>query len=187
MSRRAVVSAVLALVSAGGLAACKKASSSKTPEGAPAAKGGSPDGTAARGAPEGGGPGAPGGAVAGGGAPATGGPDDQYQLETAAVTGAPGAEAVARVVIHPAKGFHMNKDYPTKLTVELPAGVTTGKTVLEKADAETFDDNQLAFAVKLTAAAAGDYSIPATLRFAVCTESTCNPKKQTIALALKAQ
>ena len=58
---------------------------------------------------------------------------------------------------------------------------------LEDRDAEAFDDNQLAFAVKLTAASAGDYSIPGTLKFAVCTESTCNPKKHAIALALKAQ
>ncbi|MBK9037159.1 MAG: hypothetical protein IPL61_38930 [Myxococcales bacterium] len=91
------------------------------------------------------------------------------------------------MVVRPGKGFHMNKDYPTKLSLELPAGVSSAKAVLEPADAEAFDDTQLAFSIKLTPAAAGDYSIPGTLKFAVCTDSTCNPKKQTIALSLKAQ
>ena len=176
MRRLAVAAVLLAVV------ACKKADSTK------------PSGASPSGAPPvatGGERGAPGGAIKGGGvgaAPAApGAPDDQYQVEAAAVSGAPGAETVARIVVRPGKGFHMNKDYPTKLSLELPAGVTSVKPVLEPADAEAFDDNQLAFAVKLTAASAGDYSIPGTLKFAVCTESTCNPKKHAIALALKAQ
>lgn len=179
MRRLAVAAVLLAVV------ACKKADSTK-PSGAP------PGGTAAMaGGGDRGASGGPSGAIKGGGegaGPATpGGPDEQYQVEAVAVTGAPGAETVAHVVVRPGKGFHMNKDYPTKLSLELPAGVTAAKPVLEPADAEAFDDTQLAFAVKLTAANAGDYSIPGTLKFAVCTESTCNPKKHAIALALKAQ
>ncbi len=177
MRRVALAAVLLAVV------ACKKADSTK-PSGSP------PGGNRAA-ATGGGDRGAPGGAIKGGaeggGPAAPNAPDDQYQVEAVAVTGAPGAETVARVVVRPGKGFHMNKDYPTKLSLELPAGVTSAKAVLEPADAEAFDDNQLAFAVKLTPASAGDYSIPGTLKFAVCTESTCNPKKHAIALALKAQ
>jgi hypothetical protein len=169
MRRLAVAAVLLAVV------ACKKADSTK-PSGSP------PGGTA----PAGGDRGAIKGGVEGAGPATPSGPDDQYQVEAVAVAGAPGAETVARVVVRPGKGFHMNKDYPTKLSLELPAGVTAAKPVLEPADAEAFDDNQLAFAVKLTAASAGDYSIPGMLKFAVCTESTCNPKKHAIALALTA-
>lgn len=146
---------------------------------------------AAKGAPAAGGViGGPRGAALEGAAPADqapGAPDDSFQVETAAVAGAAGGESVARVVVTPGKGFHMNKDYPTKLTLELPSGVTSPKAILEPADAEAFTENQLAFAVKLTAAAKGDYTIPGTLKFAVCTESTCNPKKQAIALSLKTE
>jgi len=115
------------------------------------------------------------------------GPDDSYTLQTAEVSGVAGGEQVARVVVTPSKGFHINKDYPTKLTLQLPEGVTSPKLVLEPGDAERFTDTQLTFAVKLTAVGKGDYAIPATLKFAVCTDSTCNPKKQSIALAIKAQ
>jgi|JI10StandDraft_1071094.scaffolds.fasta_scaffold25328_4 hypothetical protein len=182
---------LLALLAA---AACSKSNKSGAAGGAPpvdtapgtAGKGGGADGAggAARGGP------AEGGAAVGGPgaekviAPGT---DPEFAVEATPVSGAPGAEVVARVVVRPGKGFHMNKDYPTKLTLEVPAGVATAKPVLLPADAEAFDDNQLAFAVKLTPAAAGDYSVPATLKFAVCTESTCNPKKTAVALALKAQ
>lgn len=114
------------------------------------------------------------------------GNSDEFKLDVVPQPAA-GLEQAYKVSVAPGKGFHMNKDYPTKLSLELPAGVTSVKPVLEPADAEAFDDNQLAFAVKLTAASAGDYSIPGTLKFAVCTESTCNPKKHAIALALKAQ
>ncbi|MEZ4404332.1 MAG: hypothetical protein R3B06_30205 [Kofleriaceae bacterium] len=161
-------------------AACSSCKKSKPAASEPVAKGGASADPGARGGvaatP-------PGGADLG--APA--GADDQFQVETSVAPAAPGAEAVARVVVRPGKGFHMNKDYPTKLSLELPAGVTAAKTVLEPADAETFDDTQLAFAVKLTAATAGEFAVPGTLKFAVCTDSTCNPKKQAIALALKAQ
>lgn len=166
-------------------AACSKSNQSAG-GGAPA-----PSESGVKGAARGG-AGTPGGAtegaVAGGGVDtAPSGPDGEFLVEATPAAGAAGAETVARVVVRPGKGFHMNKDYPTKLTLEVPAGVTTSKAVLLPADAETFDDNQLAFAVKLTPAAAGDYTVPATLKFAVCTESTCNPKKTAVALAVKAQ
>ena len=172
MRRAVIVSLVLA-------AACSKSDSSKNTGTSPPVKSTAGEGAARGAAPSGGG--------AERAAPGNNAPDDEFHVEATGVTGAAGAETVARVVVRPGKGFHMNKDYPTKLSLELPAGVTSAKAVLEPADAEAFDDNQLAFAVKLTPAAAGDYSIPATLKFAVCTDSTCNPKKQAIALSLKAQ
>ncbi len=172
---------ILSLVFAA--AACSKSDSSKHTGTSPPVKSTAGEGGARSGA----GPTAVGGAPSEGERAAPGAVDDEFHVENAAVTGAAGAETVARVVVRPGKGFHMNKDYPTKLSLELPAGVTSAKAVLMPADAEAFDDNQLAFAVKLTPAAAGDYSIPATLKFAVCTDSTCNPKKQAIALSLKAQ
>jgi len=115
------------------------------------------------------------------------GSDTSFQLtaEQAAPTAA-GGEAVARLVVRPGSGYHMNKDFPTKLTLEPPAGVTLSKLVLEPGDAEKFSDTELAFAVQMTASAAGEYTIPGTFKFAVCTDTTCDPKKQKVALVLKA-
>lgn len=125
----------------------------------------------------------------GGGEAATEGAahDTSFKLTTQqAAPTTPGGETVARVVVNPGSGYKVNKDFPTKLTLEPPAGVTLSKTVLEPADAEKFDDHELAFAVKMTAQGAGEYTIPGTFKFAVCTETTCDPKKQKVALVLKA-
>lgn len=113
--------------------------------------------------------------------------DTSFKLTTEqAQPTTPGGETVARVVINPGSGYKVNKDFPTKLTLEPPAGVTLSKTVFEPADAEKFDDHELAFAVKMTAQGAGEFTIPGTFKFAVCTETTCDPKKQKVALVLKA-
>jgi hypothetical protein len=130
----------------------------------------------------------PEGVARAGGAPGAATADDSFQLtaQQAAPTAA-GGEAIARLVVQPGAGYKMNKEFPTKLTLEPPAGVTIDKTVFEPADAEHFSEKELAFAVKMSAPAAGEYTIPGTIKFAVCTDSTCDPKKQKVALVLKAQ
>ncbi|HUQ05485.1 MAG TPA: hypothetical protein VM261_23445 [Kofleriaceae bacterium] len=192
---------VSALVALGLVAAsaCSKADPRPTDTAPPAAtrggggggeggaKGGAGGGGVAiqvAGAPGGGAEGAGGGAGGGG---ESGANDTSFKLTTeqAAPTKA-GGEAVARLVVKPGAGYHMNKDFPTKLTLEPPAGVTLSKAVLEPADAEKFDDNELAFAVKMTPAGVGEYTINGTFKFAVCTDTTCDPKKQKVALVLKA-
>ncbi len=144
--------------------------------------------------------GAPGGAAPAA-MPPTGGPgaapaaptaddpnDTSFQFEAQQpAPGKAGTEAVARFVISPGTGYKMNKEYPTKLTLEPPAGVTVAKTVLELGDAESFSDKGLTFAVKLTAAQPGEFTIPATVKFAVCTDATCDPKKKKVALVMKAE
>ncbi|MEZ4359026.1 MAG: hypothetical protein R3B48_02520 [Kofleriaceae bacterium] len=100
---------------------------------------------------------------------------------------AAGAEAVAAVKVTPGEGYKVNEEYPTKLTLETPAGVTTAKAVLLKADAAAFDKHRLQFDVKLTAATAGTYTVHGTLAFAVCTDATCDPKSEKIAINLVAK
>jgi hypothetical protein len=131
--------------------------------------------------------GAPEGAIARPAQADDGKEDTSFKLATEqAAPASAGTESVARLVVHPGPGYKMNLEFPTKLTLEPPAGVTLAKTVLEPADAESFSEKGLAFAVKMSATSAGDYTIPATLKFAVCTEATCDPKKQKVALVLKA-
>ncbi len=163
-----------------GLVACSKSDPAPTSTAPPRERAG---GAVKGGAAEGGGLAQPTRAVA----PESTGPDSSFQLtqQQPAPTAA-GGETVARLVVHPGEGYKMNKDFPTKLTLEPPAGVNLSKTVLEPADAEQFTEKELAFAVKMTAPTAGEYTIPGTIKFAVCTDTTCDPKKQKVALTLKA-
>ncbi len=115
---------------------------------------------------------------------ATAGVDTSFTLTVDPLAGAAGAAVAGNLKIVPGKGFHVNQDFPVKLTLEAPAGVTLAKAVQEKPDATKFDDDNLIFNVKATAAVAGTYNIKGKFKFAVCTASTCDPKSVPVDIAL---
>jgi hypothetical protein len=154
--------------------------------------GGAPEGAPKMGAPEG----------DKGTVPATtGAGDDQFRLkpeEGKLVIEVPhdakaGAEVTAKVMLTPAGPYHVNKEYPTKLALTAPAGVTLAKAELKagggdgaKGDADALDEKQLAFSVKLTPQA-GSHTISGMLKFAVCDKDTCLPKKESISIVVAAK
>lgn len=108
----------------------------------------------------------------------------------------PGAEAVAKVVVTPSSAYYVNTEYPTKLTLEAPDGMTLAKAELKaggaskaKGDADVFEHGNLVFTVKLTPAQTGSYTINGNFKFAVCDKagSTCLPKKEPIAIQVAAK
>jgi len=114
--------------------------------------------------------------------------DDSFSLTISAPDPvAAGAAATAKLTVKPGKGYHMNKDFPTKLTIEPPAGVTLAKTTFEGEDAVEFTDDHLVFEVDCTPGSTGTYTVSGKLKFAVCTESTCDPKRQAISFAVAAK
>ena len=164
--------------------ACKRATPPADPPGGGAATGAA-TGTARTGAPGGekiAVPGGEGGDKGGiGGGAARGGPDTSYAVAVSPVAGAAGAPVMAKVSVTPGAGYKMNKDDPTKLTVTPAGGVTAAAPV------QKLDEHELTFEVPLTASAAGSYQVPAELKFAVCTATTCDPKKQQVAIDLTAK
>jgi len=107
-----------------------------------------------------------------------------------------GAEAIAKIVVTPGSAYKVNTEFPTKLTLENADGVTIAKAELKaggqdkaKGDAEVFEESNLTFAVKLTPAKSGSYTIHGSFKFAVCDKagSTCLAKKEPIAIQVAAQ
>lgn len=115
--------------------------------------------------------------------PPIGAPQKPYSVSINTLPAKAGQASVATVTIKSAGGYHFNKEYPTSLKLAPPAGVTTPKPMLKKEDAK-LAENEGIFSVSLTAAAAGKLTVPGTLRFAVCTESTCEPQTEQIAIAM---
>jgi hypothetical protein len=115
------------------------------------------------------------------------GPDSSYSVDIAPMTATAGTEASSTITVHPGKGYKVNLEYPVKLTLDAATDVSFAKSVMEKPDATTFDLKSLVFAAKATAAKPGTYSLKGTLKFAVCTESTCDPKKVPVVIALNAK
>ena len=113
--------------------------------------------------------------------------DSSFNLQVASPDAVKaGAECVAHVTVTPGSGYHVNQEFPTKLVVTPPDGVTIAKAEQHKEDAAAFSENKLQFDVKMTPSKAGTYKVAALLKFAVCTESSCDPKKREIAFDVAA-
>ena len=108
--------------------------------------------------------------------------DDSYRLEIRYPNElASGTEGTVMVTVIPAEGWHMNKDFPTKLTVEAPDGVKLTKEMQKVPDAVEFTNDKAVFAVKFTSSSAGAKAFSGKFKFAVCTSSTCDPKRSDLA------
>lgn len=92
-----------------------------------------------------------------------------------------GAKGTVTVTVIPADGWKMNKDFPTKLTVAAPDGVDVSKLKQKVPDAVEFRDGKAVFAVEFTPSSSGSKAFSAKFKFAVCTPSTCDPKKTEMA------
>jgi len=176
-----------------GLAGCKKSSVSQEP---PPAK---PTGEKRLPAPD------EVGAVRGG--PSTGGPSttearfrlqpDEGKLNVATPSDAKaGGEATVKVTLTAGDKYHVNTEFPTKITLESTAGVAIAKAELragghdkDKGDADVFDEKEMVFDLKMTPAAAGNYTVNGVFKFAVCDKdgSTCLAKKEPLAIQLAAK
>ena len=114
--------------------------------------------------------------------------DDSYRLELelpAAV--AKGSEGVAFVTIAAKAGWHVNQDFPTKLTIDAPDGVEVDKAVQRADDAVKLTDHEARFAIKYTATSAGTKAFGGSVKFAVCTDDTCDPKRVKLAFKVDVQ
>ena len=98
-----------------------------------------------------------------------------------------GAQTTMTIEVKPKTGWHLNQDYPTRLTVKPPAGVTVSKDKQGKGDAVAFAEDHGAWKVSFTAAAPGDDAFTGMLKFAVCTPTSCDPKKQDLGWTVKVE
>jgi hypothetical protein len=92
-------------------------------------------------------------------------------------------KAAQLVVAVKAKGtFHLNQEYPHKLTLDgVPEGVRVEKTDLKRGDAE-LDEHSLTFKLEATPEKAGRHVIKATLKTSVCDEKQCILKSEKLSL-----
>jgi hypothetical protein len=120
--------------------------------------------------------------------PAAPGGDHSYQVRLdVPATMSPGTEGVVRVFVEPKTGWKMNFDFPTRLEIVPPAGVSVVKAALSVEDAERFEAKGATFAVKFTADSPGVKQFQGKFRFAVCTDSTCDPKKSELSWSVNIQ
>lgn len=98
-----------------------------------------------------------------------------------------GAKGSATLEITPKKGWHLNDEFPYKLTVTAPAGAKVAKPEQGKQDTVSFSRESMKWAIDFTASTAGDKAFTGKVKFAVCTDTSCDPKKEELAFNVKVE
>ncbi len=106
---------------------------------------------------------------------------DQYDLTVKSPTAKVNERAAAKISVSPKGAFHVNTEYPIKLTVTAPDGVKLDKQKQTKDDAKRFEKAGLDFEVAFTADGAGKKSFTGEVKFAVCTDTDCKPTSEKVA------
>lgn len=106
-----------------------------------------------------------------------------FVLEVQPPPAAPvGTPAIAQIVLRPTDGYHVNNDgFPTSLELKASDSVALDKASQSPSDAAKFGEDGAAFEVKFTPNAEGNAEFTAVFKFAMCTETTCNPQRETLA------
>jgi hypothetical protein len=92
-----------------------------------------------------------------------------------------GAQGTAVLEVTPKKGWKLNKEFPTKLTIAEPAGVKVAKKEQTVADAVAFAEQAARWQVQFQADSPGGKDFTGVFKFAVCTDTSCDPKKEQLA------
>ena len=111
--------------------------------------------------------------------------DDRYTLTYDAGSTKAGATGNGTVVVTPKGVWHLNREFPTSLSLTPSEGVTVTKPKLKLADAKKFDEHKgLEFSFPYEAKSAGKHKIDVKLKFAICIETSCSPVTETFSLAI---
>jgi hypothetical protein len=111
---------------------------------------------------------------------------DQYDLKVKAASGKAGEKTVATVSVKPKGAYHVNLEYPHKLVLTAPDGVTVEKAKLVAKDAK-ISKEAIEFEVAVTPAAKGKKTIEGELKFAVCTDTDCAPQTEKVSIVVDAK
>jgi hypothetical protein len=111
---------------------------------------------------------------------------DKYKLDVKAPSSAKkGEKATTKLHLEGAGGFHVNIDYPTKLTVTAPSGVKVEKASQTGKDAVKFAKEGADFHIDFTASETGKKSFTGEFKFASCTTDACAPATEKIAFEVE--
>ncbi len=100
-----------------------------------------------------------------------------YRIQIEVTPSKKSQKSVAKIHIAPAAGYHVNKEYPTSMTLlDVPAGILVDRLKQTAKDAVKLEEAGAEFDVSFTADATGKKVIAGELKFAVCSASSCDPK-----------
>lgn len=108
---------------------------------------------------------------------------DGFVLTAVAAAPVAGAALDVRLELTPRGGYQVNDEYPTAIEVIAPADVAVAKAKLGRGDGSVRHERAV-FRLALTPKTAGAKRVGLKLKFALCTDATCEPRKQQVELLL---
>jgi len=97
-----------------------------------------------------------------------------------------GRAASFDVVLTPLGDHHVNRDYPTNVSVSGSRGLSMPKAKLVKKDAEELTEQRVRFVVPFVAETAGAHDAETRIRFALCSPVDCVPEQRTLSFTITA-
>lgn len=111
--------------------------------------------------------------------------DDRYTLSYSAKGVKSGESGKAAVTVTPKGEWHLNREFPTSLSLVASEGVGVAKAKFKLQDAKRFDEHKgLEFEVPYEGKKAGKEKIDVKLKFAICIETSCSPVTETFTLKI---
>jgi hypothetical protein len=110
--------------------------------------------------------------------------DTSYSLKIDTPPAKKTQRAVAHIHIAPGTGFHVNKDYPTSVTVVPPTNVVVEKPKQTGKDAVKLAEDGADFDVAFVPGEPGQKTFTGELKFAVCSANSCDPKKEKLSFTV---
>ena len=105
--------------------------------------------------------------------------DDSYKISVDAPPSKKAIKSTVKIHLAPGTGYHVNKDFPTRLNVASDKSVTVDKPTQQLAESGAD------FEVAYTSADAGKKTFSGELRFAVCSATSCDPKKEKVSFTVE--
>lgn len=94
------------------------------------------------------------------------------------------APAKAQVRLTASAGYHVNQEFPTALKLTAPSGVDLSKATITGKDGAKIGENEALFDIAFTAKEAGRKTFSGVINFAVCTATTCDPRREKISFTV---
>jgi hypothetical protein len=109
-----------------------------------------------------------------------------FKLASKSAKLAKGSSGTATVTVTPLNGYKWNKDYPAKLTFASdPKTVSLAKKVFKQVAGDfKAGEKATAVPVDMKAAAAGQETLKAQMKFSVCNETACVIEKADVQIAV---
>ncbi len=100
-------------------------------------------------------------------------------------TSKPGTPIELTLALIPTTGRKINQEFPLSITVAAPTDVKVPRVKLGRADARELSDTRAVFPIALTPSTAGERTITLDVRFAVCSDRACEPRRESISVSLQ--